>query len=340
MEYLLLASILLSFLITLFFLPAWIKKAIKIGLIWENMNKYNHPKNIAGSGGLIVVFGFVLGALSYIAVKTFILRTDITTVEIFALLVTILMAGLVGLIDDFLGWRHGGMSAKLRIFLIFFAAIPLMGINAGESLISFPFIGQFNLGLIYPLVFIPIGIIGASTTFNFLAGYNGLEASQGILILSALATVTWFTNNKWLSLIAFCMVASLFAFYLFNKYPAKVLPGDILTYSVGALIAIMAILGNIERIAIFFFIPYILETGLKLRGRLKIQSFGKVNADDSLDVPFKKFYGLEHIAIYILKKIKINGKVYEKDVVFLLNTFQVAIIIAGLIIFRNSIFKI
>ena len=79
-----------------------------------------------------------------------------------------------------------------------------------------------------------------------------------------------------------------------------------MTYAIGALIACIAILGNVEKIAVFFFIPYILETILKLRGKLKKQSFGKVNEDGSLEVPYKKFYGLEHIAIHILKKLKPN----------------------------------
>ena len=39
------------------------------------------------------------------------------------------------------------------------------------------------------------------------------------------------------------MVAALLGFYLYNKYPAKVFPGDSMTWAIGALIAGMAILG-------------------------------------------------------------------------------------------------
>ena len=119
-----------------------------------------------------------------------------------------------------------------------------MVINSGDSAVVLPFIGSINLGLLYPLLFIPIGIVGATTTFNFLAGYNGLEASQGIIILSALAIVTWITGNSWISVVALCMVAALLAFYIFNHSPARVFPGDVMTYAVGALIASIAILLN------------------------------------------------------------------------------------------------
>ena len=273
MNIILLIPIFLAFLITLFSVPIWIKRAKKIELLWEDMNKPGHPKDVAGSGGIAVLIGFCLGVLLYIAIKTFFLKTDTTTVEIFALLTTILIAAMIGFVDDIFGWVHGGMSTKLRILLLFFASIPLIVINAGESSMM-----GIEFGLFYPLFFIPIGIIGASATFNFLAGYNGLEASQGILILSALSITTALTGNSWLSIISLCMVASLIAFYIFNKYPAKTFPGDIMTYAVGSLIAIIAILGNIEKVAVFFFIPYIIETGLKLRGKLKKQSFAKVNA--------------------------------------------------------------
>ena len=128
------------------------------------------------------------------------------------------------------------------------------------------------------------------------------------------------------------MVASLIAFYIFNTFPARVFPGDVLTYSVGALIASIAILGNIEKIAIFFFIPYMIETGLKLRGKLVKESFAKVNKDGSLEMPYKKIYGLEHLAILILKKYKLSKKVYEKDVVYLINGFQILIVILGFLV--------
>ena len=190
-----------------------------------------------------------------------------------------------------------------------------------------------DLGLLYPLLIIPIGVLGATTTFNFLAGYNGLEARQGILILSALAYVTYITGNSWLSIVALCMIASLFAFYVFNHFPARIFPGDVMTYAVGALIAGIAILGNIERIAVIFFIPYIAETILKLRGKLRKASFGKPNRDGSLEMPYDKIYGLEHLAIYILKKWKKSGKVYETDVVYLINGFQILVIILGILLF-------
>jgi len=325
-EILLLATIFISFFCALFVIPFWIRKANQENLVGKDMHKQD-KKKIAEGGGVSVMFGFSIGVLLYIAINTFYFKRSEFLSSIFAILTTLFIATMLGSMDDLLGWKKG-LSKSMRIVMMLFAAIPLMVINAGESILF-----GIDFGLVYPLFLIPIGIVGASTTFNFLAGYNGLEASQGILILSALSIVTFLTGNSWLSIIALCMVAALIAFYIFNKYPAKIFPGDTLTYPVGALIAVIAILGNIEKIALFFFIPYILETILKLRGWLRKESFAKLNKDGSLEMPYGKIYGLEHLAIKLLKKIKPSKKVYEADVVYLINGFQIMIILLGFWIF-------
>jgi UDP-N-acetylglucosamine--dolichyl-phosphate N-acetylglucosaminephosphotransferase len=323
----------LAFAITVTAIPFWIKKIEKIGIFWEDMNKFDKRK-IAGSGGVVVLIAVILSVLFYISLKTFYYHAPEKIPEIFALTTSLLFLGLVGLIDDLFGWWHGGLSKRIRIMLCILASIPLVVINATNPSLILPFT-TLNLGLFY-LFLIPIAITGTTATFNFLAGMNGLEAGQGIIMLLGLSFVTYFTGITWVSLIGLCMVAALLAFLWYNKYPAKVFPGDVLTYSVGGLIGIMTILGNIEMIALFFFIPYILEVGLKLRGKLKMQSFAKPNEDNSLEMLYDKIYGLTHLSLFILKKFK--SKVYEKEVVFLIWAFQVLVIIIGIIIFRGSIF--
>lgn len=337
MRELLLIAPVIAFVVTLLAVRIWIHKAGQVNLMWEDRNKYKKPL-VAGSGGIAVVTGFVLGVLVYIAVKTFILKDVTNFIEILALMSSVLILAGVGIIDDLLGWQKGGLSKRFRLLMCIFASIPLVVINAGISKISIPFLGEIDVRLLYPIFFIPVGIIGTSTTFNFLAGFNGLETGQGIIILSALAIVSAFIGKSWLSLILGIMVACLIAFYIFNKFPAKVFPGDVLTYPVGGLIGMAAILGNMEKIAAFFFLLYVAETFLKVRGGLKRYSFGKPNKDNSLELPYGKFYGVEHLAIYLIKKFK--GKVYEWEVVRLINAIQIIIILTGFIIFRNSIFKV
>jgi UDP-N-acetylglucosamine--dolichyl-phosphate N-acetylglucosaminephosphotransferase len=306
-------------------------------MLWEDMNDYKHPRNVAASGGLIVVISFLIGTMSYIALKTFIIGEDkVESLGLFSLITCILILALVGLTDDLLGWKRGGLSKRYRIILAVFSSIPLIVINSGEPTINLPILGKISIGLLYPLLLIPLGISGAATTYNFLAGFRGLESGQGIIILSFLSFIAYATGVSWLAIVGLIMVASLIGFYYYNKIKKQIFPGDILTYTIGALIACMAILGNFEKIALFIFIPYILEVILKLRGNLKKQSFGKPNKDNSLEMPYEKIYGLTHLSLFILKRFK--SKVYERDVVYLIFSLQIIICLISLLIFKNSIF--
>ena len=325
MEPLLLVAIFISFFSTFLLMPWWIKKARDIGLIWDDMNKFEKKEKVSGSGGIIVVIGFVIGVFMYIGINTFYFHSTDILINVFAILSTVFLVTGVGLLDDLIGWKNKGMSMRARIVLVLISAIPLMVINAGESTMM-----GINFGLLYPLMIIPIGIVGATTTFNFLAGFNGLEAIQGGLILSGLAIVSFLNGTSWISVVALCMVASLLAFYIFNRNPARVFPGDALTYPVGALIAAIAIIGNMEKLALFFFIPYLIEVLLKIRGGIKdIHNFGIPQKDGSLELRYKKIYSLTHLSLFLLKKVK--KKVYENDVVFLISAFQLIIIVLGLL---------
>jgi len=329
MNFLVLFPAFLSFFITLLILPSWIKKAEHFGFVGRDMNKIDGRK-VSEGGGISVITGVIFGILFYVAIKQFYLKSNSNLIEIFALVISLLMLAVIGLIDGSLGWRVG-LRRRYSIMLCLCAAVPLMVINAGQSSILLPLIGKVNAGIIYPLIFIPLAIVGTSTTFNFLAGFNGLEAGQGIIIISALSLVAYFTGSNWLALIGLIAIASLFAFLFYNFYPSKVFPGDVLTYPVGGLIGIMAILGNFERIALFFYIPYIIEFFLKTRGKLVKQSFGLPKKDGSLALKYPKIYGLEHLAIYLMQKSGI--KTTEKSVVYSIWAFQLLIIIAGFIIF-------
>ena len=327
MDPVILLIIFISFFCTFLVIPFWIRKAKQIGIVWEDLNKHGEKKEVAGSGGMVVVLGTTIGIFLYIAVKTFYFHDPTNTVEILALLSVLFVSSFVGIVDDLFGWKKGGLSMRSRLILILFSAVPLMVINAGESTTL-----GIEFGVFYPLLLIPLGIVGATTTFNFLAGFNGLEAGQGIILISSISVVTFLTGNPWLSVVSLCMVASLIAFYFFNLNPAKVFPGDILTYSVGAFIACLAILGNIEKIVLFFFIPYFIEIILKIKGGVKnIHNFGVPNKDGSLELRYKKIYSLTHLSLFILKKFK--KKVYENQVVWLIHIFQIIVILVGFWIF-------
>jgi UDP-N-acetylglucosamine--dolichyl-phosphate N-acetylglucosaminephosphotransferase len=324
MEFLIYLCVLISFLTTLIVTPKWIRKALEIGLHGYDMNKPGKPK-VAEMGGICVVFGFLLGMLTYIGLMSFYLHSP-NYIDLLAVLCTVLMTCIIGMMDDLLGWKKGLRQWQKPIFTLF-AALPMMAINVGHSSMNLPVLGNINWGILYPLLIVPIGIVGASNAYNMLAGYNGLEAGMGVIILFVLGYVGVINGKTEASVLALVMFGALLAFLYFNWYPAKVFPGDTMTYSVGALVACVAILGDMEKIAILLFIPYVIDFILTMRRMLKVEAFAKVNDDGSLEQPYDKIYHITHLAIAVLRNIK--SKVYERDVVEFV--YLIEILMAGLV---------
>jgi UDP-N-acetylglucosamine--dolichyl-phosphate N-acetylglucosaminephosphotransferase len=327
--------LLFSFFVTLFLTKKWISSAKAANLVGKDMNKHDKPL-IPRSGGLVVAIVICFSLFFYIFLKTFsLLGTPFThIIEVFAISATVLLAGFIGFIDDVLGWKDG-LSQLQKVMLTIPIALPLIVINAGQSIIVLPILGSVDLQLLYPLLVVPLGVIGATNGFNLLAGYNGLEASMSMVIFATFGFTGLLVGRLWIALVAFIVYASLLAFLAFNWYPAKIFPGNSFSYAIGALIATLAILGNMERIALWLFMPYFLEIVLYFRARVidkmgDVQAFAKPNEDDSLELPYKHLYDTTHLAIWFLKKVK--AKVYERDVVVFLIVVEVLIAVSGIVL--------
>lgn len=299
-----------SFFTTLLLTPKWIK-IVKKRFYGYDVNKFNKPK-VAELGGIPVIAGFLSSCFLFIAYSTFVLKITNYLIYFFAGLSSILIISLIGLIDDLIGWKKG-LKKWQRPLLTLFASVPISAVNAGKSVMNVPFIGDVDFGILYPLLIAPIGIMGASNAFNMLAGMNGLEASMGILVLLPLSFYSLISNQIPVFMLSASMIFSLLAFLIYNWYPAKIFPGNVLTYTVGSLIAIISILGNMERLALFVFSLYFLEFFLKARSKFKAESFGKPKKNGELELRYKKIYSLTHFGIWFLKRLKI--KTSEKNVV-------------------------
>jgi len=321
-----------SFFLTLFLTQKWIKSAKEAKLLGRDMNKYEKIL-VPRSGGITVALVVCFSLLFYIALKIFYWSTETHLVEAFAISATVLLAGFIGFTDDILGWKRG-LTQSQKVLLTIPITLPLMVINAGHSRMDLLFIGVIDFGIIYPLLLVPIGIIGATNGFNLLAGYNGLEAGMGLIIFTSFGIMGLIIERYWISLIAFIVSASLLAFLYFNWYPAKVFPGNSFTYSIGSLIAAIAVLGDLEKLAVWLFSLYFIEGLLYFRARVidkagDVQAFGRPNKDNSLEMPYEKIYDTTHFAIWFLKKVK--KKVYEKDVVHFLLFVQFLVALSGII---------
>jgi len=312
----LLAGPLLSGALTWILLPQWIKLCQQNNLLWENMNQLGHPKTVAGAGGSIVLLSFLCVASSLLVLSPPIHPLEITTV-----LLCVCSTGFIGLADDMMGWKKGGLPWELRLLACLILSLPLIPLTTSSHWgIPLPWVGTFPLSAFAPLL-IPLGFAAATTTFNLLAGFNGLEAGQGALLLSTLSLLALQKNLLWLSLLGLTLSGSLLTFLLFNKYPAQVFPGDSLTWSVGALAASICLLGNLETAGLILLAPFLLEGALKAgRGKLQKGSFGLPQPNGTLLPPYPKVYGLTHLVLYGLQKFPKQST--EKNVTRILLCFQ------------------
>jgi len=321
--------LILSFIVTLLSTKFWIRAARKAKLIGKDMHK-SDKREVPEMGGIGVLCGFLIGVFLYVAFITFFGNNISNTVQILALVTTVLLMALIGMIDDILGWKLG-LRRWHKVILTLLASLPMIVINAGNSKIYIPQIGVYmELGLIFPLIIIPAMVVWSSNSFNIIAGYNGLEGGMGIIILGTLSYATWRVGETWISVIALIGVLCLLGFLFFNWYPAKIFPGDTLTYSIGGLIACIAILGSAQKVFGILFIPYAIEAVLKLRGKLKKESFAVVTQDGNLINANKEWYGLEHIAVSLLNNV--FGKAKEWSVVLVLLIFEMMFVVVAVMV--------
>jgi len=174
------------------------------------------------------------------------------------------------------------------------SAIPLMAVNAGVREMGFPIFGSMNVGIFYPLIFIPVAILCCSNATNFLAGFNGLEAGMGIVLLTSIGLFSLYKNGFDASIISLTFAFSLLAFLYYNWYPAKIFPGD-LNYVIGAVCVCVTVVGNIEKFAIISFTPWIIEAFLKARIKFKSESYGVLQKDGTVKSLYNKVSSLTHI---------------------------------------------
>ena len=329
--YVLIGSFILSMLCSFFLTKKLIPFFKRNDIIALDLHKKNKPK-IANSGGIPVFISVIFGLMFFIAIQTFIFNTTSQILYLFAGMMTILLISLIGFFDDLnisdvikgKTKIRKGLKQWQKPLLTLPAAIPLMVVSAGVSTMSIPFIGVVNFGIIYPLILIPIGVVGAANAVNLLGGFNGSEAGMGVVYCLGLASYALFSNEIISAVIFLSTTGALLGFLFFNWYPAKILSGDSLTYGLGATIATGVIIGNMEKAGVIILIPFIIEFFLKLRSKFKAHSLGKLRKDGTLEAPYgKNIYSITHVLMNLgkLKERQVTIGLILIEIIFVLGLF-------------------
>jgi UDP-N-acetylglucosamine--dolichyl-phosphate N-acetylglucosaminephosphotransferase len=312
-----------SFVATFICTPWIIPKLERANFTGKDMNKQDKRK-IPNIGGFAIIFGFSAGVLLAIGLFTYFgtFAGHFSPALILAAFSTILLMALIGVFDDLFS-MHQAVKATLPLF----AALPLVAVNAGVTSMNVPFVGFVDIGVLYALVLIPIGITGASNVTNMLAGFNGLEAGMGSVACLSLGVIALLTGKTESAVLLFSMLGALFAFLYYNWYPAKVFMGDAGTLGIGAVIASAVIVGNYEMAGVIVILPYTFDFFIKAANGFPSSNWWGEYVKGKLICKGKPVGLCQTI-------MKITGGISEKGLVLTLIFIEAVFGIVALVLFK------
>lgn len=317
-------------LVTYLVIPPLIKFMKKKGYVGKDIHKKERPE-VAESGGLSMIIGFTAGSVLLLVLFPIFIN------EILVVLYTVGTAGIIGYVDDRIRLRS---RYKILLTLITGGAIFVANYFGYIDIVSpvIPFLGRTRLTILYPFA-APIIVAVFCNATNMLEGYNGEGSGTG-LIATIFVLICAIILNSALGLIFSLLTLSvIIPFFLFNKYPAKIFPGDIGTLGMGAMFACIALFGSLEVIVFCAFLLHIFNGFYVLssvRGffesseLLENKSDIFVTDDDKIVASDKK-----DAALSLPRLIAAKGPISEKKLV---NNFYTISLICGFIAIIAALF--
>ncbi|MCX8176239.1 MAG: hypothetical protein N3E48_03275 [Candidatus Bathyarchaeota archaeon] len=186
------------------------------------------------------------------------LATSLATLTIFSanvlkflsFLLTLILAAILGIVDWFKPW-----SALQKVLLVALASIPFILLGEYQPYPVLPFIGKIRLTVIYPLIVIPALVTILGNTLNMIDVFNGSMAGVSAVSAGFLALISIILGKFDVLPLYLSLSLTSYAFYIYNKYPAKVFAGDIGSLTLGVTFALTSIIGGLEVLTLIVFIP-------------------------------------------------------------------------------------
>lgn len=165
-------------------------------------------------------------------------------------LLVLFVYGGLGALDDWegiRGKRRGeGMRIRTKLLIQIVLAVGIAGVL--KFLLKVPDLylpGLLGEVTISAWVYIPVAafiIVGASNAVNFTDGLDGLAGLISATIFTAYGAIALMQGQVFISRFCFTLVGALFGFLWFNVHPAQLFMGDTGSLSLGATIAVVALM--------------------------------------------------------------------------------------------------
>ena len=236
----------ISFLLSIFIVPAVIYFSQKKGLVDQPGGRKIHDHPVPRLGGVAVWLSTML---------TFLFLVFLSYYPYGSLLSGILLGSslmfLLGLIDDIYC-----LDAKFKLFIQLAVATIVYCLGIRIEDVYLPFGISFHLGFLSWFV-TTAWIVGVSNAVNFIDGIDGLAGS--IISISAVTLgiiAAGMSSSGMVSpLIAFILAGAMLAFLTYNFNPAKIFMGDSGALFSGFLLATLSITGVMQVNSTAMWIP-------------------------------------------------------------------------------------
>ena len=236
---------LISFFGTFLVMPSVIKLAIKKRILSPGGGRNSHQGFTPNIGGIAIFIGLLLSNLFllayYIEAKSSVNPSiDLDSFEKFQsyIIVTIscIIMFIVGLSDDLTS-----LSSKIRFFIQLLVAFcfTYFGNIRIESLHGL--FGIYDIPYFISIIFSMLVVIFIINSFNLTDGLDALATTLGFFILSSFGILFLLSDHYYDATLCFAGVSSLFAFWFYNKPPAKIFMGDSGSLVIGVIISYSAI---------------------------------------------------------------------------------------------------
>jgi phospho-N-acetylmuramoyl-pentapeptide-transferase len=185
-------------------------------------------------------------------------------------MLTLVGVGILGAIDDFVNVRTGfGVRGRYKlVWQTVVAVLAAIYIQRHFDLtgINVPLVGQFEIPLVFLVLFIAFAIVAASNAVNLTDGLDGL--ASGVLVFSfvaylliALVAVPGLKLSQ-PELAVFCalLIGALMGFLWFNVHPAQIFMGDAGALALGATLAVVAVVTGQLLLLVIIGLVFVAET--------------------------------------------------------------------------------
>lgn len=271
-------SFFLALLITMFFMPRFIKWAQKTSSV-QPINTWapdTHKVKVSTPtmGGVVFIFSTILASI---------LTIDFTNFYALGAILTLILFSLIGFQDDYSKIKKNenlaGLQARTKLILQISASLIIASFLCifadfnTELFVPFIKTAVFDMGYYSILLWILV-IVATSNAVNLTDGLDGLATVPSLVALTSFSIIIYITGHAKISayllmphfpvgevvIVAAALMGALSGFLWYNCHPAQVFMGDSGSLTIGAFLGYLAIISKSEILLLLIGSIFVIET--------------------------------------------------------------------------------